>query len=145
MKLENHVLNELHAFRYTGDDPRYALVISHELGGHGGGATNTAFLSDAVSLASIDRQGQLHFWDLMTGRRLSNPIRAHRGASWRISASAMNNAFVTSGDDRTIRVWDILSEFRACEIGAPGFDAPRKIEYFGEGEHRLTCMEAAGQ
>lgn len=36
MKMENHVLNELHAFRYTGDDPKYALVISHGLGGHGG-------------------------------------------------------------------------------------------------------------
>ena len=36
MKIETHLLNELHAFRYTGDDPRYALVISHGLGGHGG-------------------------------------------------------------------------------------------------------------
>ena len=36
MKLENHMLNELHAFRYTGKDPKYALVISHGLGGHGG-------------------------------------------------------------------------------------------------------------
>jgi len=36
MQIENHVLNELHAFRYTGDECRYALVISHGLGGHGG-------------------------------------------------------------------------------------------------------------
>lgn len=36
MKLEHHTLNELHAFRYTGDDPKYGLVISHGLGGHGG-------------------------------------------------------------------------------------------------------------
>ena len=36
MKLEHHILNELHAFRYTGDDPKYGLVISHGLGGHGG-------------------------------------------------------------------------------------------------------------
>jgi len=36
MKLETHLLNELHAFRYTGLDPKYALVISHGLGGHGG-------------------------------------------------------------------------------------------------------------
>ncbi len=36
MKLETHLLNELHAFRYTGPDPKYALVISHGLGGHGG-------------------------------------------------------------------------------------------------------------
>lgn len=36
MKLETHTLNELHAFRYTGNNPEYALVISHGLGGHGG-------------------------------------------------------------------------------------------------------------
>lgn len=36
MKLEQHLLNELHAFRYLGDNPKYALVISHGLGGHGG-------------------------------------------------------------------------------------------------------------
>lgn len=36
MKFENHVLNELHAFRYQGENAKYALVISHGLGGHGG-------------------------------------------------------------------------------------------------------------
>ena len=36
MKIENHTLNELYAFRYTGADPKYALVVSHGLGGHGG-------------------------------------------------------------------------------------------------------------
>ncbi|MCZ4296443.1 alpha/beta hydrolase [Henriciella marina] len=36
MKIETHLLNELHAFRYTVKDPKYALVISHGLGGHGG-------------------------------------------------------------------------------------------------------------
>ena len=34
--LEEHVVNELHAFRYRGDEPRYALVISHGIGAHGG-------------------------------------------------------------------------------------------------------------
>lgn len=36
MKIETHLLNELHAFRYTGENPKYAIVISHGLGGHGG-------------------------------------------------------------------------------------------------------------
>ena len=36
MRIETQLLNELHAFRYTGEDPKYALVISHGLGGHGG-------------------------------------------------------------------------------------------------------------
>tara|TARA_R110002074_G_scaffold401345_1_gene599236 strand:+ start:20705 stop:21526 length:822 start_codon:yes stop_codon:yes gene_type:complete len=36
VKVETHNLNGLHAYRYTGDAPKYALVISHGLGGHGG-------------------------------------------------------------------------------------------------------------
>lgn len=36
MQIETHILNELHCFRYRSADPKYALVISHGLGGHGG-------------------------------------------------------------------------------------------------------------
>lgn len=36
MRMEQHVLNELHSFRFTGEDPKYALVISHGIGGHAG-------------------------------------------------------------------------------------------------------------
>lgn len=36
MRMEQHVLNELHSFRFTGEDPKYALVISHGIASHGG-------------------------------------------------------------------------------------------------------------
>ncbi len=36
MRIENHVLNEVYAHRYSAEDCQYALVISHGLGGHGG-------------------------------------------------------------------------------------------------------------
>ena len=37
MKTESHTLNDLHAYRYLPKgDARYALVISHGVGGHGG-------------------------------------------------------------------------------------------------------------
>jgi len=36
MQFETHLLNELHAFRYPGEDAQYSLVISHGLGGHAG-------------------------------------------------------------------------------------------------------------
>ena len=32
---EEHVLNEIHAYRYCGDDPKYALIISHGIASHG--------------------------------------------------------------------------------------------------------------
>ena len=36
MKIETHSLGELNAYRFHGENPKYALIISHGLGGHGG-------------------------------------------------------------------------------------------------------------
>ena len=36
MLREEHIVNELHAYRYCGEDPKYALVISHGIASHGG-------------------------------------------------------------------------------------------------------------
>ncbi|MES9968499.1 MAG: alpha/beta hydrolase [Candidatus Thiodiazotropha sp.] len=36
MLREQHVLDEIHCFRYCGESPRYALVISHGIASHGG-------------------------------------------------------------------------------------------------------------
>jgi alpha-beta hydrolase superfamily lysophospholipase len=38
MRIESHILNDLHALRYAPEDQeaKYALIISHGLGGHGG-------------------------------------------------------------------------------------------------------------
>lgn len=36
MRIEQHMIGEIHARRYPSDDPRYAVLISHGLGGHGG-------------------------------------------------------------------------------------------------------------
>lgn len=36
MKREEHLLDEIYAYRYCGDHPRYALIISHGIASHGG-------------------------------------------------------------------------------------------------------------
>ena len=36
MKVENHMIGEIHCRRYVSDNPSYAILISHGLGGHGG-------------------------------------------------------------------------------------------------------------
>lgn len=36
MLRQQHVLNEIHCYRYCGQEPRYALIISHGIGAHGG-------------------------------------------------------------------------------------------------------------
>ncbi len=36
MQIEQHMIGEIHARRYPSDNPQYAVLISHGLGGHGG-------------------------------------------------------------------------------------------------------------
>lgn len=46
MRMEQHVLNELHSFRFTGEDPKYALVISHGIGGRADEKRPQSMMSD---------------------------------------------------------------------------------------------------
>jgi WD40 repeat protein len=110
-----------------------------DLAGHTGGATDVAFLADGATLAVVDRRGSLHLWDTARRRRLSAPIAAHAGASWRLAVTSRTEAFLTSGDDGSVRAWDILGVAKACEIGVPAFDRERQREYFGEEQHPLAC------
>jgi len=36
VRIEQHMIGEIHARRYAAKDPKYAILISHGLGGHGG-------------------------------------------------------------------------------------------------------------
>ena len=110
-----------------------------DLAGHGGGATDVAFLSDGATLAAVDRRGRLHLWDRRSVRRLAEPIVAHHGASWRISAAQAGNLFATAGDDGKVRLWDLLDVGRACDVGQRAFDRDRRRAYFGEGVQSLAC------
>ncbi len=109
------------------------------LTGHTGGATDSAYLADGVTLVVTDRSGKLHFWDTITRRRLDKPISAHSGASWRVALHPDGFRFATSGEDGLARAWDELSIEKACEIGLPGFDAKRREQYIGINEKSVAC------
>ncbi|MEZ5830109.1 MAG: protein kinase [Dongiaceae bacterium] len=110
-----------------------------ELTGHSGGATDIAFAGDGATLMVLDRKGRLHFWDVQTARRLTVPWVAHAGAGWRIAVHPDGVRFATAGDDGYVRVWDVLSKMRACDISHEAFDEVRRKEYFGDTADVLTC------
>ena len=75
-----------------------------------------------------------------TGRRLAAPWPAHSRVSWRIAVHPDGKRFATAGGDGQVKVWDKLSVARAREIGGPAFDAVRRRQYLGEGEHSVACQ-----
>jgi WD40 repeat protein len=109
--------------------------------GHSGGATDVAFSEDGATVIVVDRRGGLHFWDVVTGRKLAQPWPAHAGASWRVTMQPNGNGFVTAGDDGLVKTWDVFSTRRACEIGLEAFDDARRKEYLGGSESILKCSD----
>jgi len=104
-----------------------------------GGATDLAYLGDGVTLVAVDRSGALHFWDVGTGRRLSDAWQSHARTSWRLAVHPDGERFATTGDDGRVKIWDELSIARACDIGRLGFDTVRQRQYLGEGERSVAC------
>lgn len=96
-------------------------------------------LSDGVPLAVVDRSGMLHWWDTQTGRRLSEFWPAHEATSRRLAIHPDGKRFATAGDDGKVRLWDALSVDCACEIGRRAFDSVRHRQYLGQNERSVAC------
>lgn len=113
------------------------------LTGHAGGATNVGFLADGVTLVTTDRSGGVHWWDLMTHRRLAAPWAGHRKAIWRMAIHPAGDQIATASDDGHVKLWNTLNLKRACDIGFPGFDSTRREQYFGQ-HQAMTACDSAG-
>ncbi len=107
--------------------------------GHAGGATDVTYLADGVTLVVTDRRGKLHFWDTVTGRRLTETWQGHDDTIWRITVNADGTRFATASDDGLVKVWDEFNIRRACDIGLPAFDETRRRQYLGEAEKSVAC------
>ncbi|MEO1090949.1 MAG: serine/threonine-protein kinase [Pseudomonadota bacterium] len=108
------------------------------LGGHFGGATDVAFLDDGSTIVAVDRRGNVHFWDVASGRRLHRSEAAHEGSAWQ-AVPVRDGRFVTAGDDGTVKLWDMLSVERACAMSEGAFDAVRRRQYLGDEDVPVGC------
>ncbi|MBX2885017.1 MAG: protein kinase [Granulosicoccus sp.] len=109
------------------------------LTGHAGGATNVGFLGDGVTLVTTDRNGGVHWWDLLTHRRLAAPWKGHSKTIWRMVVHPDGDQVATAGDDGKVNLWNTLNLKRACDIGFPGFDSIRREQYFGQERGMSAC------
>jgi transcription initiation factor TFIID subunit 5 len=82
-------------------------------------------------LASADCAGNIFFWDLDKGTRIKRSRGHGKGGIWSLSFSVESNVLASSGQDCTVRLWDVESpvdpQKAAHQVGleanAPGTDA----------------------
>ncbi len=114
-----------------------ALLAS--FAGHSGGVTDVIVLADNVTIVAADRRGGLQLWDLQSGQRIADLPAAHAATIWRLARHPDGARFASAGDDGAVRLWDILSVPRACELARGSFDAARRSRYLGEADAPDVC------
>ncbi|KAH6603263.1 hypothetical protein Trco_008038 [Trichoderma cornu-damae] len=60
-------------------------------------------------LASADIAGNIFFWDLTKGTRIKRSRGHGKGGIWSLSFSVESNVLASSGQDGTVRLWDVES------------------------------------
>lgn len=80
-------------------------TLTHKLDKHTDWVFDVAFNPDGLIFASADRAGNLFVWETTSGRHI-HTLRGHRGAITEIAWLNHEDAFVTVGDDGTVRIWD---------------------------------------
>ncbi len=69
-------------------------------------ASSVAFTPDGKLAVSGDTSGQIHVWDVDTGRRLSHQ---HLGPARCVACNPDGNYLASGGDDGTVRLWDLAT------------------------------------
>jgi WD40 repeat protein/serine/threonine protein kinase len=83
---------------------------------NGGGVCHVAFSPDGQLLASADHDGQVAWWDTMTGE-MAGVCRGHKGeANW-VCFSPDGCQLASAGDDGTVRLWDVASRKQVRVFG----------------------------
>jgi len=74
-------------------------------------------------------------WDLAGGQVL-NRFEGHAGPIWRVALSRYGRSAISSGSDRTARVWDLAAgtEYRRIELA----DSIHGVAFSPDGRHVLT-------
>lgn len=75
----------------------------HTLRGHTKGITDLAWRADSNLVATASEDGQVIFWEMNNGRQVRKFV-AHNGGTLSIDY-ARNGEFVTSGRDRSAKIW----------------------------------------
>jgi WD40 repeat protein len=112
---------------------------THELGGHGGGALDVAFVEGGiVAVGAAD--GSVHLWHAASGLPVGAALRLAGSPVWHLGAAPDGSIWAASRDGTVSRI-DVLSMDAACAEAGASFDARQRVRLLG-GKAPLACRAA---
>lgn len=98
---------------------------------HPSEAKGVVFLDDAT-IASLDGEGRVRLWDVGLQRQLGGTLAGHDATGRDIAAGAGGAVFVTSAENGTVHVWNLLDLDVACARSEGVFDIEQQRRYLDE-------------
>ncbi len=97
---------------------------------------------DEVTVASLDRKGNVRMWDVLLNRQLGSAIKGHGDDAWSLAAGFGDSTFVSASIDGTVHVWNLLSLEAACKKSQGTFDAEQQRRFLS-GANADGCVQGA--
>jgi hypothetical protein len=100
-----------------------------------------AFSPDQMLLAGVTKDPMVDLWDLRT-MTLARRIRGHVGGTLRASFSPDGAELLTTGRDKSLRIWSVLSGKQRLVL--PGIESPRHAAFNAAGGWLATALPQGG-
>jgi WD40 repeat protein len=111
-------------------------VRIRELGSHGGGALDVAFVDPALVVVS-SRDGKVHLWDAVSGQAIGLALAVSASPIWHLATSADGSIWTASHDGTITRI-DAIALDAACAEAGGSFDARQRARLLA-GRAPLAC------
>eukprot|EP00920_Eleutheroschizon_duboscqi_P000404 GHVT01001155.1.p1 GENE.GHVT01001155.1~~GHVT01001155.1.p1 ORF type:complete len:601 (-),score=144.20 GHVT01001155.1:920-2722(-) len=112
---------------------------------HSAGVNDIDAASDGTVVATASDDGQVHIWDVVSGRAINKLYNAHQGAPVEsVRWSRLGRHLLTSGGDGQTRLWDMRKGKELVVMGFGDRSTVSSTAVFLEEEEYIAAVQVAG-